>query len=107
MLNMASFYKFSQLDFGIVAMLLCIIVMVTSMILIHCVIAIMSITVTDMFEQRAKIQRVYRLHVALRWQHNIKEPFHRLFKNDRLQILTPGLKFENGRIHVSCYEVEV
>ena len=58
MLNMASF---SQLYFGIVAMLLCIIVMVTSMILIHCVIAIMSNIVTDMFEHRARIQRMYRL----------------------------------------------
>ena len=106
MLNMINFDKYSLMNWGIVSLLHSIIVIITAVILINLVIAIMSNTVTDIYQNRVQIQKIYRLESALSWQHIIKEPLHMLFKTARIQKFTPGLRFENGRIYVNCFETD-
>ena len=106
MLNMVNFDAYTNMHWGIVPMLHFVIVMLTAVILINFVVALMSNTVTEIFQHRYKIQQLYRLSIALQWEGRVKETCHRMLKIKRLRYPSVGLCFENDRIYVKCYEVE-
>ena len=104
MLNMVNYDKYANANWGTIALLHIIIVMVMAIILINFAIAIMSNTVTAFFKHKQEILELHRINLSLDMEDNVTQILHSMLRQIKPRVFTQKLTIMNDRIYVTCFE---